>query len=276
MNNPLSNYFRTPAISIQLPSRGKFWPEGAIDLPVTGELDVYPMTARDEILFKTPDSLLNGNATKTCISSCIPAIKDPSAIPSIDLDTILVAIRIASVGENMAIKSKCPKCKEQNEYEIDLRAILDSIQAPKDLAAPVTYNGLKIYLRPQSYADINAKSIEDFERQRAVTAATQEGIPEAERMEQFKAIFTKLTDLTVNSLANGINYIELPDGTTVDDRGYILEYVSNASRELFKEVKTTVAEFNNSCKIKPLHIKCADCEHEYDTPIVLDQSTFFE
>ena len=32
------------------------------------------MTAKDEMMFKTPDALLNGQATVDVIQSCIPAI----------------------------------------------------------------------------------------------------------------------------------------------------------------------------------------------------------
>ena len=48
-NNPLKQYFRQPAIYIRLPSNGRFYPPGAIDMPPNGELPVLPMTTLDEI-----------------------------------------------------------------------------------------------------------------------------------------------------------------------------------------------------------------------------------
>ena len=56
-NNPLKQYFRQPAIYIRLPSQGKNYPEGSLNMPPTGELAVYPMTAIDEITYRTPDAL---------------------------------------------------------------------------------------------------------------------------------------------------------------------------------------------------------------------------
>jgi hypothetical protein len=35
------------------------------------------MTAKDELMFKTPDALLNGQSTVEVVKSCIPAIQDP-------------------------------------------------------------------------------------------------------------------------------------------------------------------------------------------------------
>ena len=54
-NNPLAKHFRQPVMYIKLPSQGRWWANNAIEIPVTGEIPVYAMTARDEITFKTPD-----------------------------------------------------------------------------------------------------------------------------------------------------------------------------------------------------------------------------
>ena len=48
--NPLANHFRQPAIHLRLPSGGNNWPTDSLDMPETGELPVYPMTARDELM----------------------------------------------------------------------------------------------------------------------------------------------------------------------------------------------------------------------------------
>ena len=61
-NNPLRQYFRRPAVHVKLPSGGLDYPEGVIDMPPSGELPVYPMTAIDEITARTPDALYNGVA----------------------------------------------------------------------------------------------------------------------------------------------------------------------------------------------------------------------
>ena len=77
MTNPLKQYFRRPAIYLRLPSEGKFYSQGAIDLPENKEIPIYPMTAIDEITTKTPDMLFNGTAVIEIIKSCVPNIKNP-------------------------------------------------------------------------------------------------------------------------------------------------------------------------------------------------------
>ena len=75
-NNPLTKFFRQPAIYLKLPSNGAFWPNDAIELPLTGEIPVYPLTTKDEIILRTPDALLNGEGVVEVIQSCCPSIKD--------------------------------------------------------------------------------------------------------------------------------------------------------------------------------------------------------
>ena len=75
-SNPLAKHFRQPALYIKLPSSGRFWPDGSIEIPLNGEIPVYPMTAKDEIMIRTPDALLNGAGTVSVIQSCCPNILD--------------------------------------------------------------------------------------------------------------------------------------------------------------------------------------------------------
>src|SRR6056300_1054131 len=97
-------------------------------MPETGELPVYAMTAKDELTFKTPDALLNGQATVDVIQSCIPNIKNAWAMPSIDLDAVLTAIRIASIGETMDMTVTIPNTEIETTYTVDLRRVLDNFQ----------------------------------------------------------------------------------------------------------------------------------------------------
>ena len=129
-NNPLTQYFRQPAIYVKLPSNGQHYPEAALKMPANNELPVYPMTAIDEITYRTPDALFNGNAVVNVIKSCIPSIQDPWAIPAMDVDTILVAIRIASYGHTMEISTSCPHCQHEADYGLDLRTVMERMRAP--------------------------------------------------------------------------------------------------------------------------------------------------
>ena len=107
---------------------------------------MYPMTALDEISYRTADALFNGAAVANVIKSCIPAFKDPWQISTADLDTVLIAIRIASYGHDMEFLSKCPKCEEENEFGLDLRQVMDGIRFA-DYSEPVRM-GCLLYTSP--------------------------------------------------------------------------------------------------------------------------------
>ena len=66
MTNPLIQAYRKPALYIPLPSGGEFY-QTKPKLSIDGELAVYAMTARDELITKTPDALFNGEATISLI-----------------------------------------------------------------------------------------------------------------------------------------------------------------------------------------------------------------
>ena len=157
--NPLNKYFRQPAIYVSLPS-GNNYPPHVIEPSQTGELGVMPMTAKDEIRFKTPDALMNGQGVVDVIQSCVPDIKDAWQIKSYDLDTILVAIRIATYGETMEINFNVPGANENVSHTVNLPAILDQLRSTKVDGHVVLDDGLKITVRPLTYKDMTSTSLQ--------------------------------------------------------------------------------------------------------------------
>ena len=129
--NPLISYMRQPKIYIGLPSNGNFWEQDSIDMPINGEFPVYSMTAKDELIFKTPDALMNGQAVVDVIQSCMPNIKNAWDCPNLDIDAILIAIRIATYGDIMNINHLVPGTKEETEHAIDLKILLDQYMEEK-------------------------------------------------------------------------------------------------------------------------------------------------
>jgi len=273
MTNPLSQYFRQPNIYIKLPSQGQNYPQGSLIMPTNGELPVYPMTAIDEITYRTPDALFNGQATVNVIQSCLPNIKDAWAIPSIDLDTILIAIRIASYGHDMEFATTCPKCQDTSERTIDLRNMLASLRSP-DYTANIQYNDLEIYFRPLSYKNLNENSQLQFEQQKLLQIIPDSSIPDADKMTALTKAFKQLTEITVRSLSISITTIKTPQAL-VTEQPYIEEFLKNCDRELFNQIRDHVLNLREQSELQPLKLKCTSCENEYEQALTLDMSSFF-
>lgn len=271
--NPLRQYFRQPAIYLRLPTGGKYWTEGSINLPENQELPVLPMTAIDEITYRTPDALFNGQAVVSVIQSCVPAIADAWQAPTIDLNAILVAIRIASYGHGMEITSTCPACTTQEDFELDLRTVLAQMSEP-DFTKTVRQGDLEIVFRPITYRHQNEANQKQFEEQRVVQQIPDSNLPDLEKIQRLNEALRKITELTVDALKWSIQSIRTPQAI-VNESEHIAEFLSNCDRKLFAAIRDHVIGLRESSELKPVHIKCGSCGHEHDQTLTLDMTNFF-
>lgn len=279
-SNPLAGFMRQPKIYITLPSGGAYWPQNAIQIPENGQFPVYSMTAKDELVFKTPDALMNGQAVVDVIQSCIPNIKDAWKTPNIDLDLILVAIRIATYGEMMEISHVVPNTDEVVEHQVDLRIMLDQLSVNRWEDAVEINEELTCFVRPLTYKHITMTSMKAFETQRLMQAVNDDNISDEKKLEVFNQSFSKMTDITVELVSDTIQAIQTPD-TLVKESAYIKEFLKNADAELYKKINDHIAKMKKITGMQPLVITSTE-EHRalgapetYEVPIGLDNSDFF-
>lgn len=282
--NPLSKYFRQPKLYIQLPSQGKYYASGSIEIPENREFAVYSMTAKDELIFKTPDALLNGQATVDVIQSCVPGIKDAWQMPSIDLDAVLIAIRLATYGENMTLSIKTPVSGEEKDMSVDLRVLLDSF-ANLEYADTIILPEMVIKMRPLTYREFTQGALKTFEEQRIFNIVNDEKISEDEKLQAFTNSFAKLTQLTVDMMTKGIVSIEVnsdeEEPVLVTDRNHIVDFIKNADKAFFNRIQEHLNKEREKFAIKPLIAQATPEEIElgvpetYEVPITFDQSNFF-
>jgi len=272
-NNPLQQYFRQPAIYIKLPSQGKYYPSSTLDPSVTGEYPVYPMTAIDEITYRTPDALFNSQATVNVIQSCVPGIKDAWQTPAMDMDTILVAIRIASYGHNMEFGTQCPSCKAESDRSLDLRLVLDGLKAP-DYSQCIKHGDMEIYLRPMTYKNLTDNSQMQYENQKLLQMLPTADAPEADKMTAMTAALLKITRITIKALAQSVALVKTPTAM-VSEPEFIEEMLNNCDRVLFNQIRDQIVTLKDQAEMKPLHMICDECNHEYDQQLTLDMSSFF-
>jgi hypothetical protein len=272
-DNPLRQFFRQPAIYVRLPGNGQGWRPGSLNMPANGELPVYPMTAIDEITYKTPDALFNGEAVVSVIQSCMPNIVDAWATPSTDLDAILVAIRIASYGHSMDIGTQCPECKTEQEFGLDLRTVIDRLSAG-DYSRALQIGDLEIYFRPMDYREITANSQYQFQQQKTLQALADAEVADADRVTQINAMMRQIMDVTMASMSNSILEIRTPTAMVTEPE-HIREFVANCDREVFNRVRDTIVSLRTESELKPLKLTCRSCEHRYEQAFTMDMSRFF-
>ena len=272
-DNPLRQFFRRPALYLKLPSGGQGYSEGAIDFPDNGELAIYPMTAIDEITSRTPDALYNGVAVVEIIKSCVPSIKDPWQVLNVDLDPILVAIRIATTGQAMEIDSPCPECTETSKFDIDLSALLSKFTSG-DYATPVKIDELTIKFKPLNYKDVNKIGTNQFEVQKRFMQIDSIENP-IEKASKTNEIIQILNQLTAEILVDAIEYVKTPTDT-VFDKEFIGEFLKNIDRKTYNILRDKNVDLRKENEIKPLEVKCLHCGHEHLQPFNINITDFFE
>jgi hypothetical protein len=272
--NPLSKFFRQPAIYARLPSNGKGWTPGSINMPSNGELPVLPMTAIDEITYRTPDALFNGEAVTSVLQSCVPCIADAWATPSTDLDVLLVAVRIASYGHEMDIGSQCPSCGEEHDFALDLRTVIDNLKA-SDFDKTLSQGDLTFHFRPLNYREMTNNSLQQFEQQKTLQQInSDETRDDAEKVSHLNAMMRKLIEVTVRAMSQSITEIRTPDAI-VTEQDLIEEFLNNCDRTLFNTVRDYVIKLREDSELRPMNITCPSCQHQYRQAFTLDMANFF-
>jgi len=272
--NPLLKYVRQPSLYWAMPSHGQWWPQGSLEATESGEFPVLPMSSRDEILLKTPDALINGSAIVELFHSCIPHVKNAWEMPSIDVDSALIAIRIASMGEYMSFSTSCPHCAEESDYDVDLRTIVGKIACPHYM--PFQFKQLTFQLRPQSYRNMNANSQMRFVEQSIQRALSDAEISAEERNQIIAEQVKKIEELNYQLLTTSTEYIAGPDETRVTDPEQIKEFYMNSESAIIKRVKKEIDSYAEIAGIKPIDLKCNHCEVDYQRDLVFNYSNFFE
>ena len=278
--NPLAQYMRQPKIYINLPSKGNYWPMDSLELTETGEFPVYSMTARDELLFKTPDALMNGQAMVDVIESCMPNIKNAWDMPTIDLDTVLLAIRLATYGEYMNFVYKVPVVNEEEEYQIDLKVLIAQQQNNYWIDQVVINPDFIIFVKPLTLRHMTKNSIKNFENNRIFSLVNDESLSDEQKLEMFNQSFANLAKATIELIAENIYKILTPNGE-VTDKDFILEFVNNSDKEIFKTVKDHLQEMKNNNDLKPIEFsttpeqQSAGAPATFSVPINFNNSDFF-
>jgi hypothetical protein len=279
--NPLTMFMRQPKIYTRLPSGGSFWPAGSIDIPENGQIAVYSMTAKDEMLLNVPDALMNGQAVVDVIQNCIPAVKNAWYSPSIDIDAMLIAIRIATYGEMMTTPITVSGDIEL-DYQIDLRTVLDTTlrTVTWDTAVPIN-NELTVFVKPLNYKQLTEAALQSFETQKIVQLTNNDQLSQDDKVKMFKESFAKLTNSTVGVVTNSISHIDSVNGST-NNPDHIKEFMNNIDKEMFNKIQSHLEQLRETNSVKPMQIEVTEelraqgvTGETIEVPLVFDASTFF-
>lgn len=274
MTNPLIQAYRKPALFVALPSGGKYY-KTKPKLSVDDELAIYSMTARDELVSKTPDALFNGEATFSLIQSCAPDIGDPHEMPVNDLMVVLIAIRMATYGDSLDVDVKCPSCEHMNQLTVSTNALLASVTENTNSDTVELKSKFKIQCKPYNLEDRTKLQIQRIKQQKLIGSLGDEKLTDEERQTKFGETFLELADITVNLIANSIIKVQPPEGETVEDPKFILEWLQSITKEDYDQIRECVERLSDNNIDTKFKAVCTECQHDWETNIDLDIANFF-
>lgn len=271
MTNKLSKLYRIPKININLPTSGQFYAEDFITFSVDGSLPIRAMTAKDELMLKSPDALLNGDCLVHIIESCVPEVKNARKLFAPDIEAILLGIFYASYGKDMEFKAECPACTHINDFEVEIRQILDTtakIPYPAvidiDLGVVDTVpTKLSVFVQPYTFETSTRQQLALFEHSKLLQVMGDDTASDEDKIKTFNISFKKMVDLKFKNVLDCIVKIELRQVINnetmvevIDSREDIKDYVFNADNSFVDPVLAKVEELNASGINNKFQAKC--------------------
>lgn len=279
-DNPLSRYFRRPALWLRLPTGGRWYDGSEVKLNEQGEVRVFGMNAIDEIMLNTPDALFNGHALESVIQSCVPDALQVKRLLQPDLDAIFLAMRSASTGGKLDIDRKCAKCGHDNSFEVQIAHLLDRMTYVEDGDTRISINDqLTVHIRPYDFTMRNVMIQRQLDEQRLLKDAedASEGMDDLRKAALVAEGIERISRLTFQLVAGTITSVIIHDGkdTHVTDHSHISEWLTNVDRSVAMAIVDAVNKLNSVGPPREMPIECQSCHHQWQESLSFDPALFF-
>lgn len=257
--NPLMQKLRLPGTTVKLPSGGLFYDNGELrEGVVDGEVHVYPMTAIDEIIMKSPDKLFSGDAVREIFSRCVPDILNVDEIFTKDIDFLIIALRKVSYGSDLDLKHDHECGTEENPskthtYVCSLDPFLVNAKSidPTTVSTNFSFtleSGQTMSIRPMRYIDIIT----------AMQSSDEDLTPEQQEIALFKTLVSMIHDV---------------DGIT--DESMIIDWLTKLPalwiQKMFEKIEST----SDWGAEQTVHTECKDCGEKIAIHAPINPLNFF-
>ena len=279
-NNPLKKYYRNAKLSVSLPSRGNYYKEGTVEFDDSGELPVYPMTAQDEITLQNPDALLSGSAIVDVVTSCVPGIKKPRNLLACDIDVLMIAIRVASYGEEANMELTCPafECGEVNTFTLPLDTLLNQTETLEEHYEVVIDGTLTVFVRPGSFSAMVRQQKAAFETTKLQDAVSTPEMGDEQRMKILSNVFKSMAKLNFELINESIKSVAFTDddGTEhdIDHKKQISDWIQNIDKKTVDQIESKIMEVNKVGIAKTVPATCTKCDTKWEAQIEFNPVNF--
>lgn len=110
--------FMVPTDDIELPSQGKYYPNGQ------KSVKVKYLTAEDENILTTPELIKNGKVLDVLLEHAIVDRElRPDDMLTGDRNAVLLSLRSTGYGDDYEVKMNCPECTEQYTTKVQISSL---------------------------------------------------------------------------------------------------------------------------------------------------------
>lgn len=275
-SNPLAGYFRTFKTYITLPSKGAYYLGPDVFEPLEdGTIGIMPMTGKDELVLKNPDALLNGEALISVISSCAPAIKNPKALLSNDIEAIITAIRAVTYKDGLETHIKCPACEKEADYKLDLSYAIDNMEFLENEYYVTLESGLTVYVKPYGYLELMKSLHAQFEQSKVSKSVDNQTLSEEDKIKIFSKVFISMSETaSALTIASIVKITDQSKNISVTDKKYITDFIQNIDRNSVNQINDLIKEINAVGIKKTFTATCTNCNHEWENTIDFNPVNF--
>jgi len=239
--NPLlAGFKKIPGLSIRLPSKALLYDSTQLQDSAlkTGEVHIHPMSAKDELVLKSPDLLLSGEGIRQIIKRCVPEVVETLELFQPDVDAILIGLRIATYGDSLDLKVENPyydpalkgSLAEIN-YKVPLKPLLAQSTFIEEIESFIVNleNGQVVIIRPIKYKDSLSVIQEEIENASKKTETREDN---SELINDQLRLFERTL----------LSMIDEVDG--VKDKEQIKEWFDLLPVKMFKQINTKIEELS--------------------------------
>jgi hypothetical protein len=181
--------FSTPTEFVELPSRGRFYPEGH-SLCGKEEIEIKHMTAKDEDILTSETLIKKGMAIDRLLQNVVvdKSIDIRSMLIG-DKNALIVATRMTGYGSDYRTQVRCPACAKSVEQTFDLNKYSIYEANEDDVSEDgivIEKNGTFKLIMPASKVDVGVKLMNGYDEDRLNKMA--------EKKRKNKLPLTSLTD----------------------------------------------------------------------------------
>jgi len=277
--NPLQQFFRQPALYLNLPTKGRWYTPDDVETIDGNQLAIYPLSALNDIMLNTPDAMLNGQALESVIKDCAPGIKNPKKFMLPDLEALFVAIKSASNNGKVDIEKTCPNCQAENTFELNCQNLLDLMTYIDENDLTIKFGDeLIVHVTPYDFEMRQIFLRREFEEEKAFRLINDQGdkIDEIDKAKLLAEGVERLSRLTFSLVSKSIEKIVLvKQNQTVTNREHINEWLMGISKAQADLVIQAVDKINKIGVIKTLNIQCTHCSHQWEDALTFDPASFF-